>query len=175
MYAVEEEKMGIINRAFMLAAVLLVAFGIFYFGTRFHGKTASARQSPGTATITGPMPGVMFMFDSTGAPLTGYSCALLKGNSTTSGTFSMTATVPTYQGIVQWTNPGSAWLESISIVSPGTAVASANLPLPVSLSVSSGTITLTGAVKTPTTLVVLGATAVAGTTAQAMTAEVCSN
>lgn len=126
-------------------------------------------------TITGPMPGVMFDFDSTGAPLSQYYCTLLTGTTTTSGTFSMTGTGPLNVGSALWTNPAGAWVEEIRVTSAGVALAQAYTPYPVSLAVSSNTITLTGTVFSPTTLIVLGNTGVPATTAKSISAKVCSN
>lgn len=126
-------------------------------------------------TITGPMPGVVFLYNSSGAPMNAYSCTLLTGTSTTSGTFSLTGTGPIYNGVQQWTTPASAWVDNVSITSAGTAIGQAYTPYPVSLSVSSNTITATGTVYSPTTLIVLGATAVNATTSKSIVMRVCSN
>ena len=153
----------------MIVWALIISVGVFIgFG---HRKTVNGQS----LTITGPMPGVMFVFDSTGAPLSQYYCTLLTGNTTNSGTFSLTGTGPLNSGSALWTNPGGAWLDDIRVTSAGTAIAQSYTAYPVSLSVSSNTITLTGSVYSPTTLVVLGATAVTATTPKSISAKVCSN
>lgn len=149
--------------ALIIGATVMIGFG---------GRKMVNGQS---LTITGPMPGVMFDFDSTGAPLSQYYCTLLNGTTTTSGTFSLTGTAPLNAGSALWTSPGSAWVEEMRVTSAGTSIAQAYTPYPVSLSVSSNTITLTGTVYSPTTLIVLGATAVNATTAKSISAKVCSN
>lgn len=129
----------------------------------------------GQVTQTGPMPSLSFLFDSTGAALGPVYCTQLKGNSTTSGTFSFTGTGPLINGTAAWTNPGGAWIVNDGIFSAGTAVASAYTPYYSTFTIVSNAITLSGTVKSPTTLVVLGATAVPATVAEPMAFEVCAN
>lgn len=151
-----------------LIAVMLAVSG-FWMSTRttsVHGQNL---------TMTGPMPGVMFVFDSTGAPMSSFYCTLLTGNTTTGGTFSLIGTGPIVAGSAVWTSPSSAWVDDIRVTSAGTAIAQAYTAYPVSLSVTSNTITATGTVLSPTTLVILGATAINATTAKSISLRVCSN
>lgn len=152
--------------------VALVVVMLAVLGLLLQNRTPSVHGQ--NLTITGPMPGVMFEFDSTGAPLIQYYCTLMNGT-TTGGTFSLTGTGPLNVGSPLWTNPAGAWVEEIRVTSAGTAIAQAYTPYPVSLAVSSNTITLTGTVFSPTTLIVLGATAINASTSKSISAKVCSN
>lgn len=156
------------GKVLMFAIVMLLSVGLFIS----HLNRSVRGQS---LTITGPMPGVMFVFDSTGAPLSQYYCTLLTGTTTTSGTFSLTGTGPLNVGSAIWTNPAGAWVDDIRVTSAGVALAQAYTPYPVSLVISSNAITLTGTVFSPTTLIVLGNTGVPATTAKSISARVCSN
>lgn len=129
-------------------------------------------------TTTGPMPGVMFIFNSSGTPMSQFYCTMLTGTSTTSGTFSVTGTGPLQPGTGAqlWTSPGSAWVDNVAITSAGTSnVNQAYTPYPSTLSVSSNTITVSGTVRSPTTLLVLGATAINSAVAEPVVVRVCSN
>lgn len=126
-------------------------------------------------TVTGPMRTVSFNFDSSGAPLAPIYCAVLTGTVSTSGTFSLTGVGPLVNGSAAWTNPGGAWFEMGGMMSAGTAVGSNYIPFITTFTVSSNNITLSGVAKSPTTLIVLGATAVASTVAEPITAKVCAN
>lgn len=132
-------------------------------------------QAVGTATVTGPMPGVMFMYDSTGAPMTSYSCAFLTGT-TSGGTFSLSGTAPNYAGVNMWTTPANAWVEDVRVTSAGTSnINQAYIPFPVTLTASATAVSLSGVVLSPTTLVVLGATAINAGTNKSISAKVCAN
>lgn len=157
--------------AAVVAGIVLALMSIGIYPALYTHK-AHAGQN---VTITGPMPGVIFMYDSSGNPLVSYSCTILKGNTTTSGTFSLTGTAPTYNGMAQWTTPANAWVDDSNVVSASTAIAGAYTPYPVSITASSSSVTVTGTVFSPTTLIVLGATAVNATTAKPITIRVCSN
>lgn len=153
----------------VLLVVMMLAMVGLYLSTRnqaVHGQSQ---------TITGPMPSIAFNFDSSGAPLGPIYCTVLKGNVTTGGTFAFTGTGPLIQGSPAWTNPTGAWLENGGMLSSGTAVANAYTPYPSTFTIVANAISVSGTAKSPTTLVVLGATAVASTTAEPLTIKVCAN
>lgn len=164
----KQENITRIIGLFAVGILLTLAFMSTRNPRAIHGQSL---------TVTGPMQGVVFMFNSSGAPMSQYYCAVLTGNSTTSGTFSLTGTGPLNPstGIALWTTPASAWIDNVSVVSPGTAVTQSYTPYGVTLSISSNAITVTGTVKSPTTLVALGATAINSSVAEPMVVKVCSN
>lgn len=149
-----------------LTAVLTVAllFG-FMVGTarnkETHGQVALNGIPNQGASIAGFVP----LYSSTGTLLSGYSCVLVTGASTTSGTFSLSYTTPT-----AWTTPSAVWVDSLTIVSPGSGITQGYDPYITTLTSTN----LAGVVRSGTTLAILGATLVSSTTAANMTAKLCS-
>ena len=119
------------------------------------------------SSIIGSQPaGYVAEYGTDGKPLTTYSCTLVQGASTVTGTFSMTFTAnPT------WTNPSSVFVRGQPYVQSGTAGTPSTSYVAYTSAVS--TTGVSGFVKSGTTLGVLGATIVAGNVAMPVTAEVC--
>lgn len=156
-----------LKRMHILAALVLVASFFVWHEHAVSAKQTSMRlesDGPTFTNVSMSVPGFMPVYNSSGTALSGTSCVLVTGNSTTSGTFSAS-----YTASPLWSGTPTIWLESFTIISPGTGVTQRYITAVSTLTSTS----ISGTVQTGTVLTLLGATTVSATTAVPFTAKIC--